>query len=105
MENNYNREGFYGASKIMKCLSRETNLRIMSIIKHNPGISGAQIIERMYCESSTVYNILRKLRAYDLIRYEKNKNKTIYSWNDALYLSIQNNLIQTFKGLGDEICT
>lgn len=81
MNREYKYEQF---SNMVKSFCSVNKLKLMAIIFHEPGLTGIDLVNRLYSESTTTYNHLKALKKYNLITSVQSGRAIKYYFNDEL---------------------
>lgn len=71
-------------SDMVKSFCSVNKLKLMAIMYHEPGLTGIQLVNRLYAESTTTYNHLKALKKHGLVNSVKKGRAIEYYFNHEI---------------------
>lgn len=85
---------------VFKVLSRDQNIRIISFLVENPGLSAEEISERLGIPISTTYKSLSELCRVGLLRYSVRGGERRFYVEDFRFEITPETLLKELRGVG-----
>jgi len=84
-------------SSMVKSFCSINKLKLMAIMYHEPGLTGVQLVNRLYAEPTTTYNHLKALKKYKLVISVQDGRAIKYYFNGNISRKIMDGFYYLMK--------